>query len=211
MKVKVHGKNVQLLARIIISLNQFHGLVNVRLERERMVLYTKNYLNGRSVKHIFKNSFFSVQDSSDIASDLSVNIKDIVDTFENIAAMEWESDEAPSFCLLEIVDNRIIINFNYLNDAVKITLCEAAVHPMLKLEYNLKVNDKENDDVFDSNLIREDSLESLGPNLFVSGDTHDTPEIEELITHAETVNMPEHILKTMKEYKKNRDGVIVID
>ena len=215
MKVEIKGRNVQLLARIVISLKQFHGTVNVEMDKEKLVLRARNPLNGRSVLHIFKDDFFSVQDKCDVTSDMFVNISDMVDSFESIGAMDGESDH----CVLEIADNKMNINFHCQNDHVQITLNPAAVSPVWRLESDLKVvddkdhhaefNDK-TDDLFDSNRARDDSFGSLGQNQFVSGDD-DTPAIEDLITDAEANNLPYHIIKTMKEYKKNKDDIIVID
>ena len=185
MKVEIKGKNVQLLAETVISLKQFHGTVHVIMDKEKLVLRARNSLNGRSVQHIFKEYFFSVRDKCDVTCDLSVTISDLVESFESMGAIHGESDH----CVLESADNKIIINFECENDHVQITLYQAAVNPVWKLESDLNVLD-------DKDHVSEDD---------------DTPSIEDLINDAEANNLPYHIIKTMKEYKKNAEDVIVID
>ena len=136
MKVEIKGRNVQLLARIVISLKQFHGTVNVEMDKEKLVLRARNPLNGRSVLHIFKDDFFSVQDKCDVTSNMIVNISDMVDSFESIGAMDGESDN----CVLEIADNKMNINFTYLFDEKVININDIRVDGVLNENLNGNFN-----------------------------------------------------------------------
>ena len=199
--------NVQLVARTVISLNQFPGTVNVKMDKEKLVLRARNPLNGRSVQHICKGYFYSVLDKQDTTRELSVNIRDLVDSFESVGAMDGECDH----CVLDIAENQINIDFGSQNDHVQITLNQAPASPVCKLESDLKVvNDKDHHAEFKDKLDREDSSKSIGQTQFGVGD-EDTPAIEDLITDAEANDLPYHIIKIMKEYKKKKDDVIVID
>ena len=196
MKVKIEGKKVVYLARIVSSLTQFNGTVNVKMDHEQLTLTASNSVNGRSVQHMLNSHFFSVLDNSGIANNLSVKIIDLVDSFENFANMDDESVSNYSNCVLEIVDEKLIINFFCLGDFVRITLYESVVDPVFrrKLESN-----------------PTGDVKSLEPKQLVSDDERDTPDIEDLIADAEANNMPEYILKTMKAFKKKNDEVIVIE
>ena len=44
------------------------------------------------------------------------------------------------------------------------------------------------------------------------GDTlNDTPEIEDLLAEAEENNLPSYVIKTMREFKRKKDEIIIID
>lgn len=205
--MELKGINVQLLVRTVLSLKQFPGTVNVKMDNKKLVFSARNALNGRSVQHIFKGYFFSVLDKHDITSELSVNISDIVDSFESIGAMDGESFH----CVLEITDNKFIIAIDCQNDHLQISLNPAPVNPVSKPESDLTVVDgKEHHAESNELLDRDESSKSTVQSHCVAGD-EDTQEIEDLIRDAEANDLPYHIIKTMKEFKKNKDEVIVID
>ena len=183
MKVKIEGKKAVMFARTVLSLTQFNT-VNVEMKQDFLSLTASNSVNGRSVQHIFGSYFFSVLDKCDITSNLSVNISELVDSFENFPTMAAESVPNHTDCVLEIADEKLVIKFVCLGDFVRITLdqdIELITNPTGKVK----------------------SLKSELSN--------DTPDIEDLIAEAIANDMPEYILKTMKAVKKKNCEVIVID
>ena len=69
----------------------------------------------------------------------------------------------------------------------------------------MEISDDEDDPV------RDDSVEVIEKSDEQHENDNDTPEIEDLISNAEESNLPDFILKTMKDFKKRKDEVFIID
>ena len=69
----------------------------------------------------------------------------------------------------------------------------------------------DDEDLFDSVPSRDDSIEVIESNIAPIVSENDTPEIEDLLAEAEENNMPEYVIKTMREFKKRKEEVIVIE
>ena len=69
----------------------------------------------------------------------------------------------------------------------------------------MEISDDEDDPV------RDDSVEVIEISDEQHENDNDTPEIEDLISNAEESNLPDFILKTMKDFKKRKDEVFIID
>ena len=99
-------------------------------------------------------------------------------------------------------------------DDLNVNIAEAPSLPTKKScvneSFSLVLEPSDDEDLFDSVPIRDDSIEIIESN-HVTVSENDTPEIEDLIADAEVNELPEYVIKTMKEFKKRKDEVFVID
>ena len=65
------------------------------------------------------------------------------------------------------------------------------------------------EDLFDTVPSRNDSIEIIELNH--ASVMNDFPEIEDRIVDAEANDLPKYVIKTMQEFKKRKDELIVID
>merc|ERR1719341_1326460 len=75
---------------------------------------------------------------------------------------------------------------------------------------SLVLEPSDDEDIFESVPSRDDSIEIIESD-HPTVSENDTPEIEDLIADAEVNELPEYVIKTMKEFKRRKDEVLVID
>jgi len=120
--------------------------------------------------------------------------KDTLELENDIGVEEAKSsDDEDDLNADKVLDSHIPTKKNLLNES-----------------FSLVLESSDEEDLFDSNHSRDDSIEIIESNQAIASE-NDTPEIEDLIVDAEVNQLPEYVIKTMKEFKKRKDQFIVID
>ena len=184
---------------------------------------------------MFKIPFFSVVvDESVEESITSVNIHELVECFQTIRTVV---NSFPSTTgILEIKDNKLIITIDWHDELLLGSLIPSSFQVLSSFQVHFspthitpcsRLSQSTCTTGTDSSPLTSLSFHQLKPSadsdVWVSqsppeqakrklhGGEDDTPEIEELIVDAEGNDMPEFVIKTMKEFKKMKDDLAVID
>jgi hypothetical protein len=173
MKIKIYGESLELLGRVVQTLINFNSELKISISNERMIFDASNSSQSRTIQHLFKKPFFSV-DGSGEEGIISVNISDFIEVFETIETIVNSFSSAVG--ILEIEDVELIIIIKWQEDSIESTM---------KVKLFQTHTDSQDLDI--------------------------TPEIEEIIEEAEENEMPGYIIKTMKEFKRKKDELIVIN
>ena len=131
-------------------------------------------------------------------------------------ARDTAADSLSKICFHDTLDlnDDVIYEEDLGSDEEDLTAQHRVIYssPSKNKSFSLALELSEDEDLFDSVPSRDDSVEIIEQDGLANiCDDNDTPDIEDIIAEAELNDLPVTVIKTMREFKKRKDIVLVID